>query len=225
MRKSCCFNAPPALLRLSGGPTANLSRFPWSGGSTLNLMRFPSLGWSCGYSLVFSEVLVVLRSISRVIRCCPLVASGPAVVQACASCVAAFVWWSHGQSLAFSVVWWSYGKSLALSVVVRWLPVAPRWFKRFTGNAAGSASKMTPRLLQNVAPEGSKSLQNASWGPPGDPPRPSRQQKPFVSLFSPSWGALGGSWGRSWGSWTALGCSWVVKSVCRALSFAKMRRP
>ena len=35
----------------------------------------------------------------------------------------------YGKYLAFSVVWWSYGKSLALSVVVRWLPVAPRWFK------------------------------------------------------------------------------------------------
>ena len=46
--------APRALLRLSGGPTATLSRFPWSGGPTLNLSRFPSLGWS------------VLRSISRV---------------------------------------------------------------------------------------------------------------------------------------------------------------
>ena len=54
VRKSCCFNAPPALLRFFGGPTANLSRFPWSGVSTLNLSRFPSLGWSCGYSLVFS---------------------------------------------------------------------------------------------------------------------------------------------------------------------------
>ena len=131
VRKSCCFKAPPALLRFFGGPTANLSRFPWSGASTLNLLRFPSLGWSCGYSLVFSGVLVVLRSISRVflspagpavnlscfrgflvilrpisrvIRCCPLVAGGPAVVQACASCVAAFVWWSYGNSLAFSVV-------------------------------------------------------------------------------------------------------------------------
>ena len=61
-------NAPPALLRFFGGPTANLSRFPWSGGPTLNLSRFPSLGWSCGYSLVFSGVLVVLRSISRVFR-------------------------------------------------------------------------------------------------------------------------------------------------------------
>ena len=60
--------APRALLRLSGGPTANLSRFPWSGGPTVNLSRFPSLGWSCGYSLVFSGVLVVLRSISRVFR-------------------------------------------------------------------------------------------------------------------------------------------------------------
>ena len=39
------------------------------------------------------------------------------MVQVCASCVAAFVWWSHGKSLAFSVVWWSYGKSLAFSVV------------------------------------------------------------------------------------------------------------
>ena len=68
VRKSCCFNAPPALLRLSGGPTANISRFPWSGGPTVNLSRFPSLGWSCGYSLVFSGVLVVLRSISRVFR-------------------------------------------------------------------------------------------------------------------------------------------------------------
>ena len=75
-----------------------------------------------------------------------------------ASCVAAFVRWSHGNSLAFSVVWWSYGKSLALSVVVRWLPVAPRWFKRFTGNAAGSTSKMNPKWLQHVAPEGPKSL-------------------------------------------------------------------
>ena len=87
--------ALPALLRLSGGPTATLSRFPWSGGPTLNLSRFPSLGWSYGKSLVFSRfwwsygkslafsvVLVVLRSISRGIRCCPLVAGGPAVVQA-----------------------------------------------------------------------------------------------------------------------------------------------
>ena len=61
VRKSCCFNVPPALLRLSGGPTATLSRFPWSGGPTVNLSRFPSLGWSCGKSLVFSGVLVVLR--------------------------------------------------------------------------------------------------------------------------------------------------------------------
>ena len=53
--------APRALLRLSGGPTATLSRLPWSGGPTLNLSRFPSLGWSCGYSLVVSEVTVVLR--------------------------------------------------------------------------------------------------------------------------------------------------------------------
>ena len=129
VRKSCCFKAPPALLRFFGDPTANLSRFPWSGGPTVNLSRFPSLGWSCGKSLVFSGVLVVLRKISRVfrglvvlrlisrvIRCCPLVAGGHAAVQACASCVAAFVWWSHGNSLAISVVWWSYVKSLAFSV-------------------------------------------------------------------------------------------------------------
>ena len=121
VRKSCCFNAPPALLRLSGGPTANLSRFPWSGGPTVNLSRFPSLGWSCGYSLVFSGVLVVLRSISRVFH----PPAGPAVNL---SCFLEF-WWSYGKSLAFSVVWWSYGTSLAVSVVVRWLPVAPRWFK------------------------------------------------------------------------------------------------
>ena len=89
-------NAPPALLRFFGGPTANLSRFPWSGGSTLNLSRFPSLGWSCGYSLVFSGVLVVLRSISRVFR----PSAGPAVNLSC--CLG--FWWSYGKSLAFSVV-------------------------------------------------------------------------------------------------------------------------
>ena len=48
--------------------TVNISRFPWSGGPTVNLSRFPSLGWSCGYSLVLSGVLVVPRSISRVFR-------------------------------------------------------------------------------------------------------------------------------------------------------------
>ena len=68
MRKNSCFNAPPALLRLSGGPTATLSRFPWSGGPTVNLSRFPSLGWSCGISLVLSGVLVVPRQLSRVFR-------------------------------------------------------------------------------------------------------------------------------------------------------------
>ena len=73
--------APRALLRLSGGPTATLSRFPWSGGPTLNLSRFPSLGWSCGQSLVFFVVWwsygkslafsvprQVLQLISRVFR-------------------------------------------------------------------------------------------------------------------------------------------------------------
>ena len=97
VRKSCCFKAPPALLRFFGGPTANLSRFPWSGVSALNLSRFPSFGWSCGYSLVFSGVLVVLRSISRVF----LPPAGPAVNL---SCFPEF-WCSYGKSLAFSVVW------------------------------------------------------------------------------------------------------------------------
>ena len=86
--------APRALLRLSGGPTATLSRFPWSGGPTVNLSRFPSLGWSCvqslvflwsvdptvnlsrfpslgwscGKSLVLSGVLVVPRQLSHVFR-------------------------------------------------------------------------------------------------------------------------------------------------------------
>ena len=46
IRKSCCFKAFSALLRLSGGPTANLSRFSWSGGPTVNLSRFPSVGLS-----------------------------------------------------------------------------------------------------------------------------------------------------------------------------------
>ena len=57
--------------------------------------------------------------------------------------------------------------------------------------------------------------QSRSKMPPGGlpetPPRPSRQQRPFVSLFSPSWGALGGSWGylgASGRSCGLLGRSW-----------------
>ena len=71
IRKSCCFKAFSALLRLSGGPTANLSRFSWSGGPTVNLSRFPSVGlsavnlsfflwfwWSYGKSRVFRGLVV-----------------------------------------------------------------------------------------------------------------------------------------------------------------------
>ena len=41
IRKSTCFNGvPPALLRLSGGPKANLWLFPYSGEPAVNLPRF-----------------------------------------------------------------------------------------------------------------------------------------------------------------------------------------
>ena len=94
--KSLAFSVPRLVLWLfsrvfwgSGGPMVNLSRFPWSGGPTVNLSRYLLLFAGCRW---------------------------PRGDQACASCVAAFVWWSHGKSFAFSVVWWSYGKSLAFSV-------------------------------------------------------------------------------------------------------------
>ena len=162
---------------------------------------------------------MILRSISRGVRCCPLVAGGPAVVQACASCVAAFVWWSHGKSLAFSVVCWSNGKSLAFSVprlVLRYisrvvwgsggptttlsripwsgcpavnlsryplLSAGCRWFKRFTGNAAGRTSKMTPTWLQNVAPkhpEAPRSTPKQPEAPRSTPKHP--EAPPTVNL-------------------------------------------
>jgi len=53
---SCCNGAPPCLLRLSGGPTVNLSRCPWSGGPTVNLLCFLRFRWSYGKSLAFSVV-------------------------------------------------------------------------------------------------------------------------------------------------------------------------
>ena len=155
-----------------------------------------------------------------------------------ASCVAAFLRWSHGKSLAFSVVCWSNGKSLAFSVprlVLRYisrvvwgsggptttlsripwsgcpavnlsryplLSAGCRWFKRFTGNAAGRTSKMTPTWLQN----GTKTA--AKWGPEalGGVLEPS--WKPLGALKK-AWSAKGGLPGAYGalldGSWGALG--------------------
>ena len=42
----------PCLLRLSGAPTVNLSRFSWSGGATVNLSRF---SWSGGATVILSR--------------------------------------------------------------------------------------------------------------------------------------------------------------------------
>ena len=42
----------PCLLRLSGAPTVNLSRFSWSGGPAVNLSRF---SWSGGATVILSR--------------------------------------------------------------------------------------------------------------------------------------------------------------------------
>ena len=93
---SWCNGAPPCLLRLSGGPTVNLSRFPCSGGPTVNLSCCLGFRWSYGKPLAFS---VVWWSYEK-------------------SLAFSVVWWSRGKSLAFSLVRWfigSGGPSVSLS--------------------------------------------------------------------------------------------------------------
>ena len=104
--------------------------FSWSYGKSFAISV---VWWLYGKSPAVSVPRLVLRSISRVFRGLVVLgkisrvfrlSAGPAVNLSC--CLV--IWWSYGKSHAFSVVWRSYGKSLAVSVVVRWLPVAPRWF-------------------------------------------------------------------------------------------------
>ena len=140
----------------------------------------------------------------------------------CAPLFAAFVWWSNGKSLAFSVVWWSRGNALAFPLVW-WCDGKSLVFSRSLVVSRQSSQVLLGVLLgvffgplggllgPFLGPLGGLWASWAAPGPSGAVPGP---------LLGASWTALGGSWpavgsilGRSWAaprlSWPALGASWA----------------
>ena len=89
------------------------------------------------------------------------------------------------------------------------------------------------KFVENPSKIVSKSSQNGSWKPPGEPPEASgRHLAPKVaprsapgSLRGCSWRLLGRSW-RLWGhSWGAPGVSWAAPEASRAPSWGTVLPP
>ena len=105
--------------------------------------------------------------------------------------------------------------------------------KKITARGAKEASGRGQKCLESPSKILSKSFQNGSWKPPGEPPEVSgRHLAPKVaprsapgSLRGCSWRLLGRSWrlwGRSWGAWHLLGRSGGVPGTLLGVILASL---